>query len=542
MPRAGGILDDVERAPTRGVPASEKEIRLRALLSVANRDGISALARDLLALDIEIFATDGTREHLAADGIEVRPVSELTGLPTLIGGQIKTYHPAIYAGILARRDIPAQMEELASQGIGAIDIVVVNVSPFAPAVGAHLVPIDEAIEMIDVGGAALLGAAARNGAGVAAVGSPEHYPKLLIELKRHHAVSAELRAQLAADAFGAVAAYYAEIAAYLNQISNTTFPQRLAVVFEKVDDLRYGENPHQRAAFYRETTHRSGTLADATQIRGERPSFNNYLDLDTAYRIVRDFTAPTVAIVKHTDPVGIASSDELVEAYRHALETDSVAAFGGIVGVNREMDGATAREIAANSYEAVVAPSYSQAALGILKAKAGLEILAVPPDPTEGMRDYGIATLDFKRVAGGLLVEILDEVGLDRGRLQVVTKRRPTLDELNDLLFAWRSVCHVRSNAIVLARNGATIGIGAAQASRQVSVEIALRRAGDRSKTAVMASDAYFPFPDGIQMAAQAGVTAIIQPGGSIRDEMAIEVADRHHLAMVFTGRRHFRH
>jgi phosphoribosylaminoimidazolecarboxamide formyltransferase / IMP cyclohydrolase len=515
---------------------------VRALLSVADRDGIAALARDLLALDVEVFATDGTREHLAAEGVEVGAVSDLTGMPPLIGGQVKTFHPAIYAGILARRDVEAQMAELVDQGIGAIDIVVVNVAPFAPAVGAQLVGLDEAIEMIDVGGAALLGAAARNGAGVAAVGSPAHYHKLVGELKRHHAVSAELRAKLAAESFGIVAAYYAEIAAYLNQITGTTFPNRLAVVLEKVDDLRYGENPHQRAAFYRETTHRSGTLADATQIRGDRPSFNNYLDLDTAYRIARDFTSPTVAIVKHTDPVGIASGDELVEAYRHALETDAVAAFGGIVGVNREMDGATAREIAANSYEAVVAPGYGQAALGILKAKAGLEILAVPPDPTEGMRDYGIATLDFKRVAGGVLVETLDAVGLDRGRLQVVTRRRPTLDELNDLLFAWRAVCHVRSNAIVLARNGATIGIGAAQASRQVSVEIALRRAGDRAKTAVMASDAYFPFPDGIQMAATAGVTAIIQPGGSIRDEMAIEVADRHHLAMVFTGTRHFRH
>jgi phosphoribosylaminoimidazolecarboxamide formyltransferase / IMP cyclohydrolase len=515
---------------------------VRALLSVANRDGIANLARDLLALDVELFATDGTREHLAAEGIEVGSVSDLTGIPAMIGGQVKTFHPAIYAGILARRDKDAQMDELAAQGIGAIDIVVVNVAPFAPAVGAQLVGLDEAIEMIDVGGAALLGAAARNGAGVAAVGSPEHYGKLVGELKRHHAISAELRARLAAEAFGIVAAYYAEIAAYLNQISNTMFPKRLAVVLEKVDDLRYGENPHQRAAFYRETTHRSGTLADATQIRGDRPSFNNYLDLDTAYRIAIDFTAPTVAIVKHTDPVGVASADELVEAYRHALETDSVAAFGGIVGVNRELDGATAREIAANSYEAVVAPAYSHAALGILKAKPGLEILAVPPDPTEGMRDYGIANLDFKRIAGGLLVENLDAVGLDRGRLQGVTRRRPTLDELNDLLFAWRTVCHVRSNAIVLARAGGTIGIGAAQASRQTSVEIALRKAGDRAKTAVMASDAYFPFPDGIQMAAQAGVTAIIQPGGSIRDEMAIEVADRHHVAMVFTGTRHFRH
>ena len=515
---------------------------MRALLSVANRDGITALARALQALGIEVYATDGTREHLAADGVEVGSVTDLTHVPPLAGGQVKTFHPAVYAGILARRDVPAQMTELDEQGIGPIDIVVVNVTPFAPAVGAHLVGIDEAIEMIDVGGAALLGAAARNAAGVAAVGSPEHYAALIAELKELGGVSAELRARLAADAFGAVAAYNAEIAAYLNQISGNTFPDRLAVVLEKVADLRYGENPHQHAAFYRETTHRSGTLADANQIRGERPSFNNLLDLDAAYRIARDFTAPTVAIVKHTDPVGLSSADELVEAYRHAIETDPVAAFGGIVGVNRELDGATAREIAANSYEAVVAPGYSEAALGILKTKPGLEILAVPPDPTEGMRDYGIANLDFKRVAGGLLVESLDDLGLDRGRLQVVTKRRPTLDELNDLLFAWRAVRHVRSNAIVLARNGTTVGIGAAQASRQVSVEIALRRAGDRAKTAVMASDAYFPFPDGIQLAAGAGVTAIIQPGGSIRDEMAIEVADRHHLAMVFTGRRHFRH
>jgi phosphoribosylaminoimidazolecarboxamide formyltransferase/IMP cyclohydrolase len=455
---------------------------------------------------------------------------------------VKTFHPAVYAGILARRDIQAQLDELVANGIAPIDLVVVNVKPFAPEVGRKLMGIDEAIEMIDVGGAALLGAAARNAAGVAAIASPEHYGRVTSELREHGHVSPELRAQLAADAFGAVAAYYAEIAAYLNQISGTRFPRRLAMVLEKVEDLRYGENPHQQAAFYRETTHRSGTLADATYVQGSRPSFNNLLDLDAAYRIASDYTAPTVAIAKHTDPVGLASSDELVDAYRKALDTDPVASFGGIVGVNRELDGATAREIAANSYEAVVAPAYSQAARGILKGKHGLELLAVPPDPTEGMRDYGIANLDFKRVAGGLLVESIDDLGLDRGKLQVVTKRRPTLEELTDLLFAWRAVRHVRSNAIVLAKNASTVGIGAAQASRQVSVEIALRRAGDRAKLAVMASDAYFPFPDGIQLAAGAGVTAIIQPGGSIRDEMAIEVADRHHMAMVFTGRRHFRH
>jgi phosphoribosylaminoimidazolecarboxamide formyltransferase/IMP cyclohydrolase len=516
--------------------------RVRALLSVANRDGIAAFARDLLAVDVEIFATDGTREYLAGEGVDVASVSDLTKSQGTVGGQVKTFHHAVYAGILARRDVPTQMAELEAQGIAPIDLVIVNVKPFAPAIGVKLIGIDEAIEMIDVGGAALLGAAARNSAGVAAASDPSQYGRIVGELREHGLVTPETRAALAAEAFSMVAAYHAEIAAYLNQISGNTFPRRLAMVLEKVDDLGYGENPHQRAAFYRETTHRSGTLADATQIAGDRPSFNNLMDLDAAYRIARDYTGPTVAIVKHTDPVGIASHDELVEAYRHALETDPVASFGGIVGVNRELDGATAREIAANSYEAVVAPGFSQAALGILRGKSGLELLAVPADPIDGMRDYGIASLDFKRIAGGLLVETVDDLGLDRGRLQVVTQRRPTLEELTDLLFGWRAVRHVRSNAIVLARHGATVGIGAAQASRQVSVEIALRRAGDRAKLSVMASDAYFPFPDGIQAAAGAGVTAIIQPGGSIRDEMAIEVADRHHLAMVFTGRRHFRH
>jgi phosphoribosylaminoimidazolecarboxamide formyltransferase/IMP cyclohydrolase len=515
---------------------------VRALLSVADRDGIAPFARRLQALGVELVATDGTRDALAAEGVDVGSVSDLTQVPPLVGGQVKTFHPAVYAGILARRDVPEQLAELEAQGIGAIDLVVVNVKPFAPAVGARLVPIDEAIELIDVGGAALLGAAARNAAGVTAVSAPDQYDLVADEIKDRGMVSAETRARLAAEAFSTVAAYHAEIAAYLNQIAGNQFPRRLALVLEKVDDLRYGENPHQHAAFYRETTHRSGTLADASQLQGGRPSFNNLLDLDAAYRIARDYTSPTVAIVKHTDPVGLASHDELVEAYRHALETDPVASFGGIVAVNRELDGATAREIAANSYEAVVAPAFSASAIAMLRAKSGLEILAVPPDPTEGMRDYGIANLDFKRIAGGLLVESLDDLGLDRGHLQVVTQRRPTLEELTDLLFAWRAVRHVRSNAIVLARNGATVGIGAGQASRQVSVEIALRRAGDRARTAVMASDAYFPFPDGIAAAANAGITAIIQPGGSIRDEMAIEVADRHHLAMVFTGRRHFRH
>ncbi len=305
---------------------------MRALLSVANRDGIVALARDLLDLDVEVFATDGTREFLAAEGVAVTSVSDLTQGEPDVGGQVKTFHHAVYAGILARRDVPAQLEELRAQGIGLIDMVVVNVKPFAPAIGVKVVGLDEAIEMIDVGGAALLGAAARNAAGVASVADPAHYPVVTSELREFGTVTPETRAKLAAEAFSTVAAYHAEIAAYLNQVSGNTFPRHLALVLEKVDDLRYGENPHQRAAFYRETTHRSGTLADAARIQGELPSFNNLLDLDAAYRIARDYTSPTVAIVKHTDPVGLASHDELVEAYRHALETDPVASFGGIVG------------------------------------------------------------------------------------------------------------------------------------------------------------------------------------------------------------------
>jgi phosphoribosylaminoimidazolecarboxamide formyltransferase/IMP cyclohydrolase len=515
---------------------------VRALLSVASRDGISAFARGLQGQGVDVFATDGTREHLAADGIEAHPVAELTGSPSFLGGQVKTFHPGIYAGILARRDIAEQMAELEDHGIAPIDIVAVNVKPFSAEVGRAAVAIDQAVEMIDVGGAALLSAAARNAAGVAVVPSPDHYPQILAELKERGLVSAELRARLAAEAFAMIAAYHAEIAAYLNQLTSTTYPHRLAVVLEKVTDLGYGENPHQSAAFYRETTHRSGTLAEATVVQGGEPTFNNLLDLDAAYRVASDFTTPTVCISKHTDPVGIASANDLVEAYRRAVETDPVASFGAIVGVNRPLDGPTAREIAASSYEAVIAPGFDDSALATLRQKPELELLAVPPNRSDGLGDYGIARLDFKRVAGGLLVETMDELGLDGRQLHVVTQRRPTLEELTDLLFAWRAVRHVRSNAIVLARNTATVGIGAGQPNRLVSVEIAVHRAGDRAKFAVMASDAYFPFPDAMQLAATAGITAIIQPGGSIRDEMAIELADRHHMAMVFTGRRHFRH
>ena len=516
---------------------------MRALLSVADRQGISALARDLQALGVEVYATDGTREHLAADGVEVRPVSDLTGQDTsFAGGLVKTFHPSIYAGILARRDVDAQLGELAEQGIELLDLVVVNVKPFAPQVGEKRLPLEEVLDMIDVAGTALLAAAARNHGAVASVSSPAAYPAVVNEIRARGGVSAELRQRLAAEAFAAIAAYHAEVAAYLNQVTNTTFPPHVSLVLEKVADLSYGENPHQRAAFYRETTHRDGTIADAILVQGPAASFNDLLDLDAAWHIARDFAAPTAVVVRHTDPVGIASADDATTAFRHALETDPAASFGAIAALNRPVDTQLAAEIANGTFEAIVAPGFEDGALAILARRPDLEVLQIPPNPAAGLRDYGIAALDFKRVGGGILVETLDATTLDRGQLRVVTQRRPTLEELTDLLFAWRAVAHIRSNAIVLSRNLQTVGIGAAQTSRQVAVEIALRRAGDRAKTAVLASDAYFPFPDVIAHAAIAGVTAIIQPGGSRRDQMAIEVADRHHLAMVFTGRRHFRH
>ncbi len=515
---------------------------MRALLSVADREGLAALAAELLALGIEVFATDGTREALAAEGVEVVSVAKLTDVPPLAGGQVKTFHPAIYAGILARRDRPEQLAELAEQGIGLIDLVIVNLAPFAPQVGQELVPLDEAVERIEVGGAALLSAAARNFAGSTPVSSPQHYPALLEDLRERGHVSPELRQRLAAEAFATVAAYNAEVAAYLSHLGGIRFPSRLTLVLEKLTDLPYGENPHQRGAFYRETSHRAGTVADAVRLQGPAPTFNDLLDQDVAHRITNDFAGPTAVIVKRGNPVGLASSDALQQAYQRALDCDPVNAFGATLGVNRSIDEATARAIVDTPFEAVVAPGFDEAALKVLAEKADLPLLQVPGMPTGGRPDYGLANLDFARVGGGLLVETLDRDEDDRSLFQVVTHRRPTLEELTDLMFAWRAVRHVRSNAVVVARNAALVGVGAGQASRLVAVEIALHRAGERAKLSCLASDAYFPFADAIQLAAERGVTAIIQPGGSRRDEMAIEVADRHHMAMIFTGRRHFRH
>ncbi|MDL2334423.1 MAG: bifunctional phosphoribosylaminoimidazolecarboxamide formyltransferase/IMP cyclohydrolase [Chloroflexota bacterium] len=479
---------------------------MRALLSVADSDGIAEFGRELAALGVELHADPDAAAALAEAGVSAQP-ADPNGL-----------------------------------SFDGFDIVVANVEPFARRVGDQVVPLDEAIAMIDVKTTALMAAAARNYSSVAVVSSPRHYAVLVEDLRNMGGVSPELRQHLAADALAEVAAYFAEVAGYLNHLGGTRFPNRLAVVVEKVRDLGYGENPQQQAAFYRETTHRSGSLADATQLQGDQPTFNDLIDLDAAYRIATDFTAPTCCIVKQANPTGLASDELLAQAYERALAGDPVSAFGAVVALNREVDGNTAEALAGNAYEAIVAPAFTAPAREILAEKQRLALLAVPHRMSEGLSDYGIARLHFARVDGGLLVETRDTGDVDRSQLRVVTNRHPTLEELTDLLFAWRAVRHVTSNAVVLAHHTALVGVGAGQASRLTAVEIALHKAADRSKLAVLASDAYFPFADAIQLAAERGVTAIIQPGGSVRDEMAIDVANRHHLAMVFTGKRHYRH
>ena len=514
---------------------------MRALLSVSNREGIVEFARGLLEAGVECYATDGTRDHLAEHGVEVASVTDLTDFPEILGGRVKTLHPSVFAGLLARRDNSSHMAQLSEHGLSNIDVVAVNLYPFADTVREPGSTLEQALEQVDIGGVALLRAAAKNFPAVAAVCSPSYYPQVIDDIRTMGNVAPETRQRLAAETFATTAAYDAQVANYLHHQVGILFPPRMTLTVEKRADLRYGENPHQQGAFYTDPGHRRGSLADANQIAGRDLSFNNLLDLDAAYTIASDFPTPTVTIVKHGNPCGLASLVDLADAFRLALEGDSVSAYGGIIGTNRIVDEPTAAAIRPGFFEAIVAPGYAPEALGILRGKKGFEIVQVPLADT-GSGDMGISNLDFKRVSGGLLVQTQDSLEEDRDKLRVVTKRRPTLEELTDLLFAWRAVRHVRSNAVVLAKKAALIGVGAGQASRVVSVEVALRKAGERSPLSVMASDAYFPFPDGIQIAAQAGVTAIIQPGGSIRDEMAIEVADRHHMAMVFTGRRHFRH
>ncbi|HYK98519.1 MAG TPA: bifunctional phosphoribosylaminoimidazolecarboxamide formyltransferase/IMP cyclohydrolase [Candidatus Acidoferrales bacterium] len=522
---------------------------MRALLSVSDLNGLVAFARGLRELGWDLVATDGTRAALKSEGIDSQSVEDVTGTPALLGGRVKTLHPRIHAAVLARRSDEGHLAELKNEGIQPIDLVAVNLYPFnkSAAAGKHGAELQE---QIDVGGVTLLRAAAKNYQDVIVVSRPERYQAVLDELKERGTVSPETRRMLAAEAFSHTAAYDAAIASRFVADAGISFPDEMTLALEKVRDLRYGENPHQKAAFYKVRGEESEAMVSAEQIHGKAASFNNVLDINAAWRIASDFTQPTVAIVKHQNPCGIASDTDITSAYRRAFMCDSVSAFGGIVGSNRPVTKELAEAMQDTFYEAIIAPGYAEDALPLLKQRKNLEILAVPNAMQFGRsgarsssaRHNGVPIFDYKRVAGGILVQEPDETVAEEGNFKVVTERNPTLEELTDLIFAWRCVRHVTSNAIVLAKGLATVGVGPGQLSRVVAVEVAVRKAGENARLAVMASDAYFPFPDGIEVAARAGVTAIIQPGGSLRDAMMIDTANKHRMAMLFTGRRHFKH
>jgi len=514
---------------------------MRAIISVSDKAGVTDFAKELSQLGFEVFSTGGTKKALTEAKVPVKSVSEITGFPEILDGRVKTLHPAVHGGILARRDLPAHMAELAESNIKTIDLVAVNLYPFVQTVSREGITLDEALENIDIGGPTMIRAAAKNFPSVIVVVDPADYQPVLEKLRQGSIDLAE-RKRLAQKAFQHVAIYDTAIAQYLGR-DMEGFPEEMTVALKKRQALRYGENPHQQAAFYVEQ--RVGAKQDtgitwARQLGGKELSFNNILDADAAWGAATDFSAPAVAIIKHTNPCGLASHEDIAEAYRWALSGDPVAAFGGIVAANRAVTLAMAEEMKPVFYEMVIAPEYEPEALELLKRKKDLRILVAELPPDYGTAPVGY--LDFRKVKGGFLVQSTDSVPESDVNLKTVTKREPTKAEVEDLLFAWRVVKHIKSYAIVLAKDKTLLGMGAGQPSRIVSAQVAKEKAGEKTVGSVLASDAMFPFPDVVEAAAAAGVTAIIQPGGSIRDKDSIKAADEHNIAMVFTGERHFRH
>lgn len=514
----------------------------RAILSVSDKSGIVDFARGLVERGFELYSTGGTKTALSDSGVPVRSVSELTGFPEILGGRVKTLHPAIHAGILARRADADHQAELAKQQIGPIDLVVNNLYPFANTITQSGLSLEAALEEIDIGGVTLLRAAAKNFKDVLVVVDPQDYEAVLKALDNPVTTPADFRHKLAAKAFQHTASYDTVIAGYLRGPADH-FPPHLTLNLTKVQDLRYGENPHQIAAFYEWKAlpdQHFSNLTTARQLQGKELSYNNILDADAALTIVRDFSAPTVAIIKHMNPCGLASHSVLTTAYERALAGDPLSAYGGIVAVNQTVDSDLAQELVGNFYEVVIAPDFTPSALEMLKRKKSLRLLAVG-DLAQGVDQLAMA-LEYRPVSGGFLVQTRDALPERDLSMQVMTTRQPNLEEVTNLQFAWRAVKHIKSNAIVLVKNHAIVGMGAGQPSRVDAVKIALNKAGVKAKGAVLASDAFFPKTDGPEAAAQGGVTAIIQPGGSISDTDVIDLATRYNLAMVFTGRRHFKH
>ena len=513
----------------------------RALISVSNKDGVVEFAKALLTHGVEILSTGGTAQLLRLNGVVVTEVSRHTGFPEMMEGRVKTLHPRIHGGILARRDKPDHMEAMREHDIPPIDLVVVNLYPFADTVAKPGCTLDDAIENIDIGGPALLRAAAKNHEFVAVVTDPADYRRLAESMKANKGrIGFEERFALAGKAFSHTAEYDGMISNWLTARTpdgrTHPFPDRFNLQVHLAQPLRYGENPHQSAAFYVERDPPAGTLARFRQVQGKELSYNNIADADAAWECCRSFDVPACVIVKHANPCGVAVADTLAVAYRNAFSTDPTSAFGGIIAFNRALDGETASAVAKQFVEVVIAPSYEPEALRALATKQNVRLLAI--DMARGMNRF-----DVKRVGGGLLVQSPDD--FDVAELRIVTRRDPTKEEMNDLVFAFRVAKFVKSNAIVFCSHGMTLGVGAGQMSRVDSTRIAAAKAqiaGLSLRGSVAASDAFFPFRDGLDVVAEAGARAVIQPGGSVRDHEVIAAADAHGMAMVFTGMRHFRH
>jgi phosphoribosylaminoimidazolecarboxamide formyltransferase/IMP cyclohydrolase len=514
----------------------------RAIISVWKKEGIGKFAKELKEFDIEILSTGGTAKTIRDAGVEVTEISDYTKSPELLGGRVKTLHPQIHAGILAIRDNDTHLKDMERHGIKPIDIVVVNFYPFEDVIKNEGVALSEAIENIDIGGPTLLRAAAKNYKYITIVTYPEDYKTVIEELKRNKGyVSPEKNLHLAQKAFSYVSRYDAAISNYLTSLEDgkrTKFPESLTIYFEKKMKLRYGENPHQEGAFYIQPGLEEPCVSNATQLQGKELSLNNIFDTDAALEAVKEFSETACVIVKHNNPCGVAAAESPREAFLKARECDPESAFGGIVAFNTEVDETTASELSAMFLEVVVAPSYSEKALSLLSTKQNLRVMK-----TSILTKKPKNRLDIKKVVGGALLQDSDlSSDEDFVNFKVVTKREPTDEEILALKFAWKVCKHVKSNAIVFARDGRTIGIGAGQMSRIDSVRLATMKSRVPTNGAVLASDAFFPFRDGIDEAAKSGIAAIVQPGGSLRDKETIAAADEHGIAMIFTGVRHFRH
>lgn len=509
----------------------------RALISVSDKRGLVEFAKGLRKFGVEIISTGGTARTLKEANIPVIGIQEVTGFPEMLEGRVKTLHPKIHGALLARRDKREHMKQIKEHDIKPIDLVAVNLYPFAATVAKKGVTREEAIENIDIGGPSMIRSAAKNSSTVAVVVNPNRYKTILDEMKKNNgALTDETRQELMKEAFKHTAEYDATIYGYFSG-DYTDFPPTLNLSFKKIQNLRYGENPHQRAAYYREVDPPPHSLVFAKQLHGKELSFNNILDMDAAWRLANEFTIPAVVVIKHNNPCGAALAKSAPEAFRLAWDADPVSAFGSVIALNRPVDEAVAKGMMEYFIELVVAPAFHEESLELLTQKKDIRLMVMGEErmPHLGEKDY-------KRVEGGLLVQDMDIEREERDEMRVVTEKHPTEPQWEDLLFAWRVGKHIKSNAIVLAKNLVTVGVGAGQMSRVISSEIAAKKAGKNAKGSVMASDAFFPFRDGIDAAAKVGVTAVIQPGGSLRDEEVIAAANEHKMAMVFTGKRHFRH